>query len=61
MKRYEFIYVNIIESTYVLKVNASQVYNEKILVFIVACWSRGMIRASGARGPGFNSRTGPFF
>ena len=24
-----------------------------------ACWSSGMILASGARGPGFNSRTGP--
>ena len=24
-----------------------------------ARWSRGMIRASGARGPGFNSRTSP--
>ena len=25
----------------------------------LAWWSRGMIRASGARGPGFNSRNGP--
>ena len=25
----------------------------------MACWSSGMIRASGARGPGFDSRTGP--
>ena len=25
----------------------------------LACWSSGMIRASGARGPGFDSRTGP--
>ena len=24
-----------------------------------AWWSRGMILASGARGPGFNSRSGP--
>ena len=26
---------------------------------VLARWSSGMILASGARGPGFNSRTGP--
>ena len=37
----------------------NSVYKLNIQFLMPARWSRGMIRASGARGPGFKSRTSP--
>ena len=45
--------------TVLLSVKICFLYKQKLFEASVARWSRGMIRASGARGPGFNSRTSP--
>ena len=47
--KYVWNKLNVVESMHIL--------NNPILT--PARWSRGMIRASGARGPGFKSRTSP--
>ena len=45
---------------YLKPITCLEFHQESIFLYNeLACWSRGMILASGAGGPGFNSRTSP--